>query len=140
VSAFYGYFNYVKNERVEFIDFISTEILVRLAEQGLKRGNIDLVADTFNTLIIQSEISYINIADNQSNVFFVSGIEPVNRSRIYELSKPIYSDFTVSPQTDLDIDTQAISIEKRLIGILLINVDVDHITSTAWKTVKKQAF
>jgi len=140
VSALYGYFNHVKNESIEFIDFTSTTILVRLAEQGLRRGNPDIVADTFATLITQSEISYISIVDNQSTTFFVSGSEPADTLAIYELSKPIYSDFTVSQRTNVAIDAQSTTTERRLIGLLSIHVDVDQITSSAWKTLKKQAF
>ncbi len=139
VSAFYGYFNHIKDERIKFIDFTATEILVRLAEKGLRRGDPDLISDTFDTLLTQSEIAYIRIVDSRSQTFFASGTEFIGSLTIYSLSKPIYSDVTVSQQTDVAIDTLSVTREKRLIGTLLIHIDTEQITSTAWKTIKNYA-
>lgn len=140
IFSFISHLNDVKEERMNAINFIVTEILTKTAGQALWRGNREQLESVMTTLLDSTEIHRIIVLDSKGEVFASLGKTHSSPALMKNLMADVYWVKLAAEFNDIDNDLESVADRKEKIGQLSVDIDQDAISELVWSAMIEKSY
>lgn len=136
---FIGQLNDLKQEKLQSLEFLVSNIITEAASQALWRGNPTQLTAFVTAVIESTAIVQITVLDDREQIFLSKGSTDLIEA-LDTVTSPIFRNRLAPDFSQLDADSQSVVGIRESVGFVRVQIDKTQLLHTVWHSFLTRSY